>query len=74
MENLTLTNTSLVNAGNVDPFIADWAEEGNSQHIPGSKLDLGALEVGAFAQDDIDAIPAGGEATFLYRAVVQTRQ
>ena len=70
VENLTLTNTSLVNSGNVTPYIADWAEEGNNQQIPGGKLSLGAQAIGAFQQVDIDAIPNGGSQLFVYQATV----
>ena len=38
VENLTLTDSNLVNAGNVNPYIADWAEHGNLDAIPNSKL------------------------------------
>ena len=52
-------------------FIADWAEEGNTEQIPGVKLSLGAQAIGAFQQTDIDDIPAGGEQVFEYVATVQ---
>ena len=86
VENMTITNTSLVNASNVNPFIADWAEDGNTQEIPDDKL--GAvriwardaadehqtptmLELGRFLQTDIDVIPNGGEQAFSYAGTVQ---
>ena len=70
VKNLTLTDTSLVNAHNVDPFIAPWARAGNADQIPRPKLDLDALALGNFAQTDIDAIPTEGEQEFSYRATV----
>ena len=85
VENLTITDTSLVNANNVNPFIADWAEHGNSDAIPDGKLTAvrswahesaadtdtpAALEIGAFFPAEITAIPNGGEAAFYYRARV----
>ena len=71
VENLVITDTSLVNSGNVNPFIADWAEQGNTEQIPGVKLSLGAQAIGAFQQTDIEDIPAGGEQVFEYVATVQ---
>ena len=38
VENLVLTDTSLVNANNVNQFIADWAETGDATAIPAGKL------------------------------------
>ena len=38
VENMLLTDTSLVNANNVNPFIADWAETGDATPIPAGKL------------------------------------
>ena len=38
VENLVLTDASLVNANNVNPFIADWAETGDATAIPAGKL------------------------------------
>ena len=71
VENLTLTDTSLVNAENVGEFVQDWAEAGNVEQIPGAKLSLGAQALGAFEQTDIDDIPLGGEQSFEYVATVQ---
>ena len=86
VENMTITDTSLVNAGNVNPFIADWAEQGNLDDVPDDKL--GAvriwareaadehqtptmLDLGRFLQSDIDVIPNGGEQAFTYAGTVQ---
>ena len=60
-----------MNSSNVNPFIADWAETDNTEQIPGAKLALGALELGAFQQTDIDDIPPGGSQSFDYGATVQ---
>ena len=71
VENLTITDTSLVNAENVGEFVQDWAEAGNVEQIPGAKLSLGAQALGAFDQTDIDDIPLGGAQAFEYVATVQ---
>ena len=64
---LSLKTPNMGNTGsNVNPFIADWAETDNVEQIPGAKLALGALEIGAFQQTDIDGIPNGGEQRFDY--------
>ena len=74
VENLILTDTSLVNANNVDPLIALWAgvnirnwalENAGPNDTPA------ALQLGPFLQADIDAIPLSGEQEFFYRALVQ---
>ena len=85
-ENMTITNTSLVNANNVNPFIAEFARTGNPAQVPDDKLHEvrdwaresataadtpPALELGPFLQSEIDALPADSEATFFYRALVQ---
>ena len=86
LENMTITDTSLVNAGNVDPFIADWAETANTDAIPDDKLGNvqiwardsadehetpNMLDLGRFAPADIAAIPNGGEQDFVYSGTVQ---
>lgn len=83
---LKLTPTALVNAANVGEFVADWAETGNADAIPSGKLtevhpwaledspvesSPTMIELGRFVQDEVDAIPNGGEATFLYRGTVR---
>ena len=86
LENMTITNTSLVNSSNVNPFIADWAETDNTDDVPSGKLGNVknwalenvspvsfpfAQELGGFPLADIAAIPNGGEQQFLYHCVVQ---
>ena len=86
LENLTLTDTSLVNAGNVNPFIADWAEAGNTDPVPDAKLTEVrswarasahgtdypfAQQLGGFNPFDIAEIPNGEDQKFFYHAVVQ---
>ena len=62
VSNMKLTDTSLVNSGNVNPFIADWAETDNALPIPAAKL-VNAPGGGDDAFDwatvgNTDAIPA----------------
>ena len=86
VENMTITDTSLVNAGNVNPFIADWAETDNDDDIPDGKLgnvriwarDAAAehdtpnmRDLGRFMPADIDAIPNGSESEFVYSGTVR---
>ena len=86
LENLTLTDTSLVNAGNVNPFIADWAEDGNADPVPDAKLTEirswarasahandypFAQQLGGFNPFAVAEIANGEEQKFFYHAIVQ---
>ena len=86
IENMTITNTSLVNSSNVNPFISDWAETDNTDDVPAGKLGNVknwaklnvspistpfAQELGGFVPADIAGIPNGGEQEFRYYSLVQ---
>ena len=75
-----------MNSGNVDPFIADWAEEGNTDPVPDPKLsgvkqwalesspplDVPTAEdIGTFDNADIAAIANQEEQLFVLEALVQ---